>query len=49
MKETIKKLTECFGPSGHETAVREAILAELPRGLETRVDESHAGTATARR
>ena len=38
MKETIKKLTECFGPSGHETAVREAILAELPRGLETRVD-----------
>jgi endoglucanase len=38
VKETIKKLTECFGPSGHETAVREAILSELPAGVERRVD-----------
>ncbi len=38
MKDLIKKLTECFGPSGYETAVREAILAELPMGVEKRVD-----------
>ena len=38
MKETIKKLTECFGPSGYETAVREAIIAELPADVEKRVD-----------
>ena len=38
MKETIRKLTECFGPSGHEAAVRDAIIAELPAGVEKRVD-----------
>ncbi len=38
MKDTIRSLTECFGPSGHETAVREAIRALLPRGVESRVD-----------
>ncbi len=38
MKETIRRLTECFGPSGHEAAVRELIRAELPKGVETRVD-----------
>ena len=29
MKEIIRKLTECYGPSGHEGAVRELIMAEL--------------------
>lgn len=38
MKETIRALTECFGPSGHEAVVRERIRAELPRGVEARVD-----------
>lgn len=38
MKDTIRALTECFGPSGHEAAVRELIRAEIPRGVETRVD-----------
>ena len=38
MKELIRSLTECFGPSGHEGAVRELIVSELPRGAETRVD-----------
>jgi tetrahedral aminopeptidase len=38
VKEIIKKLTECFGPSGYEMAVRECIKAELPKGVETRVD-----------
>ena len=38
MKELIRSLTECFGPSGHEAAVRELIARELPRGAETRVD-----------
>jgi putative aminopeptidase FrvX len=38
VKELIKRLTECYGPSGSETRVRELILAELPRGVETRVD-----------
>lgn len=38
MKELIRSLTECFGPSGHEGAVRELIVRELPRGAETRVD-----------
>jgi putative aminopeptidase FrvX len=38
VKETIRALTECFGPSGHETAVRDRIRAELPRGVEARVD-----------
>ncbi len=38
MKETIRTLTECFGPSGNESAVRELIRAQLPRGVEARVD-----------
>ena len=38
MKDTIKALTECFGPSGHESAVRDLIRASLPRGVEARVD-----------
>ncbi|MGO9308626.1 MAG: M42 family metallopeptidase [Spirochaetia bacterium] len=38
MKELIRTLTECFGPSGHEAGVRELIRAALPRGVETRVD-----------
>jgi endoglucanase len=38
VKDTIRALTECFGPSGHEAAVRELIRAEIPRGVETRVD-----------
>ena len=29
MKEIIRKLTECYGPSGHEAGVRQVILAEL--------------------
>ena len=38
MKDLIRSLTECFGPSGHEAAVRELIARELPRGAEKRVD-----------
>jgi tetrahedral aminopeptidase len=38
VKESIAKLTECFGPSGHEAAVRDCIRALLPKGVETRVD-----------
>jgi putative aminopeptidase FrvX len=38
VNDIIRKLTECYGPSGRETAVREAIRAELPKGLEQRVD-----------
>jgi tetrahedral aminopeptidase len=38
VKELIRSLTECFGPSGDEGAVREVIRRELPRGAETRVD-----------
>ncbi len=38
MKDTIRTLTECFGPSGHESAVRELIRGQLPRGVEVRVD-----------
>jgi tetrahedral aminopeptidase len=38
VKETIRTLTECFGPSGHESAVRDAIVAMLPSGVDTRVD-----------
>ena len=44
VKEIIRKLTECYGPSGHEEEVRALILAELGRsggpkkGIETRVD-----------
>ena len=45
MKEIIRKLTECYGPSGHEAGVRQLILAELTEGgilsgrkIETRVD-----------
>jgi len=34
----IRKLTECFGPSGHEAQVRELIRSELPRGAQVRVD-----------
>jgi endoglucanase len=34
----IRSLTECFGPSGQEAAVREIIRRELPRGADTRVD-----------
>ena len=55
MKETIRKLTECFGPSGHEGTVRDLIRAELPRGAETRVDAlgnlivHRAGSAGGRR
>ena len=38
MKDLIRSLTECFGPSGHEAAVRELIRREIPRGWETHVD-----------
>ena len=38
MKDIIKRLTECYGPSGSETAVRDLIRAELPKGVEARVD-----------
>jgi putative aminopeptidase FrvX len=38
VKDLIRKLTESFGPSGYESAVRELITSELPRGVETRVD-----------
>jgi putative aminopeptidase FrvX len=38
VKDLIRSLTECFGPSGHEAAVRDLITRELPRGVETRVD-----------
>jgi endoglucanase len=39
MKDLIQKLTETFGPSGHEDAIRELILAEInPLADETRVD-----------
>ena len=47
MKEIIRALTECFGPSGHESAVREIIRGALPRGVETRVDP--LGTLIAHR
>jgi tetrahedral aminopeptidase len=36
--ELIKKLAECFGPSGCESGVRELVRAEIPGGVETRVD-----------
>ena len=38
MKELIQRLTECYGPSGSEGRVRELIMAELPKGMDTRVD-----------
>ncbi|HVO40528.1 MAG TPA: M20/M25/M40 family metallo-hydrolase [Spirochaetia bacterium] len=44
MKEIIRKLTECYGPSGHEEEVRALILSEVEktgrssRALETKVD-----------
>jgi tetrahedral aminopeptidase len=38
VKDLIRSLTECFGPSGHEAGVRELILRSIPRGMETRVD-----------
>jgi endoglucanase len=38
VNELITRLTECFGPSGYESGVRELITSELPKGLETRVD-----------
>jgi tetrahedral aminopeptidase len=38
VKELIKRLTECYGPSGSEGRVRELIAGELPAGVETRVD-----------
>lgn len=39
MKQLIKKLTEIFGPSGFEDAIREVILAEIkPLADEIRVD-----------
>ena len=38
MHELIKKLAECFGPSGCESGVRELVRAEIPKGIETRVD-----------
>jgi putative aminopeptidase FrvX len=55
VKELIRRLTECFGPSGHEAAVRELIRGELPRGAEARVDTMgnlivhRAGAAGGRR
>ncbi len=38
MNPIIRRLTECFGPSGHEAEVRELIRSELPRGAQVRVD-----------
>jgi endoglucanase len=48
MKELIQKLTETFGPSGHEDAIREVILAEIkPLAAEIHVDS--LGNIIARR
>jgi tetrahedral aminopeptidase len=55
VNELISRLTECFGPSGHESAVRDLIASELPRGLEVRTDPlgslivHRAGSAGGRR
>ena len=38
MKDLIRSLTECWGPSGHEAGVRELIRGMIPRGFESRVD-----------
>jgi tetrahedral aminopeptidase len=38
VKDIIRKLSECFGPSGMEAEVRECIRAELPRDVQARVD-----------
>ncbi len=38
MKELIKKLTEAYGPSGREAAVRDIIRAEIGKTGEARVD-----------
>jgi tetrahedral aminopeptidase len=38
VNELISRLTECFGPSGHESAVRDLIASELPQGSEVRTD-----------
>jgi tetrahedral aminopeptidase len=38
VKDLIRSLTECYGPSGHEAAVRELIRREIPKGWESRVD-----------
>jgi endoglucanase len=38
VKELIKRLTECYGPSGSEGRVRELIMGELPKDVDTRVD-----------
>ena len=38
MKDLIRTLTECWGPSGHEAGVRELIISSIPRGMDARVD-----------
>jgi putative aminopeptidase FrvX len=38
VKELIRKLTEAYGPSGREAAVRDIIRAEIGKAVETRVD-----------
>ena len=48
MKEIIRKLTECYGPSGHESAVRELIMAELA-GLHAELSVDALGNLLARR
>jgi len=48
VKEIIRKLTECYGPSGHESAVRELIMAELT-GLRAELSVDALGNLLARR
>jgi tetrahedral aminopeptidase len=38
VKDLIRSLTECFGPSGYESAVREMILREIPKGWKAVTD-----------
>jgi putative aminopeptidase FrvX len=48
VKEIIRRLTECYGPSGHEGAVRELIMAELT-GLRAELHVDALGNLLARR
>jgi len=53
VKDLIRSLTECFGPSGHESAVRELIQREVPKGWKTSMDAmgnllAHRGNGGAR-
>jgi putative aminopeptidase FrvX len=48
MKETIKKLVEAYGPSGHEDQVREVIRAEI-EGLADEIRVDPLGSLIARK